>query len=152
MTKCHCPPAWAHVSTVPRQPATEALHLLMTSDNLMRWREAIKALSPHINEHRMRGLEWDEPRRRARRPRTGTQPSTSSRAEEGRAELLEDNRTSLYEAYGLKGIWGTSEEYPPSSLHRCDLDRPGMEAGESTGAWRERDVNVGSRIDVGVGL
>jgi hypothetical protein len=27
-----------------------------------------------------------------------------------------------------------------------------MEAGESTGAWRERDVDAGSRVDVGVGL
>jgi hypothetical protein len=100
-----------------------------------------------------RGLEWEELRRRARRPRTCTQPSPSSRPEEGRAEHLEDTRTSLYEACSLKGLWGTSEEYPPSSLQRCDLDRPaGMEAGESTGAWRERDVDAGSRIDVGVGL
>jgi hypothetical protein len=54
MTKHLCPPTRAHVSTVPRQLATEAPHLLMTNGYSMRWREAIKALSPQINGHRIR--------------------------------------------------------------------------------------------------
>jgi hypothetical protein len=54
MTKRLCPSARAHVSTVPRQLATETPHLMMTNGYSMRWREAIKALSPQINGHRNR--------------------------------------------------------------------------------------------------